>query len=496
MNENIAQRLRYCSTLPSLPGVAIRIIDLANRPDTSMVQICEQVSMDPALSAKFLKVARSPLYLTRRAANNVRQAVSLLGTHASIMIALSFSLMHPFRSNDSSKHIDTPAFWRRAVLCALACRALGEKCGLKKLDDLFLAGLMQDIGILVFDVMMPDEYAPVNMAASGHDALLEAERETFGSGHDEVGYWLLKRWKLPDYLALSCLASHSLTREKEAMSRMTACIAVSGYIADQFLNLGNREIAAMATRMAREYLDLEDDGLADVLDAVAVGLPEAEDLFDISLLDSSEISAIMSEARDLQMLRQLKKSRELERNSQRDALTGAHNRGYFDTILEREFELATRHNWPLSVAMIDLDHFKSVNDTYGHQAGDSVLISVVRTVQNQLRPDDIFARYGGEEFVIILPGTNLENTLRILSRLKDNIEAAVHSLAQGQQLRVTASIGVATHMDGGMQFSRTDEIINAVDQAMYLAKSQGRNRVEPWAPCMMPLPTRAQPNDA
>ena len=480
MNENIEQRLRYCSTLPSLPGVAIRIIDLANKPETSMVQICEQVSMDPALSAKFLKVARSPLYLTRRAANNVRQAVSLLGTHASIMIALSFSLMQSFRSGGGSKHIDTGYFWRRAVLCALACRALGEKCGLKKLDDLFLAGLLQDIGILVFDVMMPDEYVQVNKAASGHNALLEAEREAFGAGHDEVGYWLLKRWKLPDYLALSCLASHSLAQEKEAMSRMTACIAVSGCIADQFLNMGNREIATRTASTAKDYLDLDDDSLAEVLDAVAASLPEAEDLFDIGLVDSAEISAIMGEARDLQLLRQLKKSRELERNSQRDALTGAHNRGYFDLILEREFELSTRHGWPLSVAMIDLDHFKSVNDTYGHPIGDAVLISVVRAVQGLLRPDDIFARYGGEEFVIILPGTGLENTLRVLERLRESISGIEHFPKKGESLKVSASIGVAAHMDGGQQFNRTEDVVKAVDEAMYLAKSRGRNRIEAW----------------
>ncbi|MBS1169473.1 MAG: diguanylate cyclase [Burkholderiaceae bacterium] len=480
MNESIAQRLRYCSTLPSLPAVAIRIIDLANKPETSMVQICEQVSLDPALSAKFLKVARSPLYLTRRAANNVRQAVSLLGTHASIMIALSFSLMQSFRENPDSKHIDTVRFWRRAVLCALACRALGEKCGLKKLDDLFLAGLMQDIGILVFDVMMPEEYAPVNQAATDHDALLETEREVFGAGHDEVGYWLLKRWKLPDYLALSCLARHSLTQEKEAMSRMAGCIAVSGYIADQFMNMGNREMATHSATAAKEFLDLDDDGLADVLDAVAMSLPEAESLFDISLLDSSEISALMSEARDLQMLRQLKKSRELELNSQRDALTGAHNRGYLDSILEREFELSSRHGWPLSVAMIDLDHFKTVNDMYGHQVGDAVLISVVRAVQGVLRPDDIFARYGGEEFVVVLPGAGLESTLRVLQRLKDSISSLEHFPIKGEPLRITASIGVATHMDAGQRFERIEDIVKAIDQAMYQAKNRGRNRIEMW----------------
>jgi diguanylate cyclase (GGDEF)-like protein len=480
MNDNIAEKLHYCSTLPSIPAVAVKIIDLANRPDSSMIEICDYVSMDPALSVKFLKVAHSPLYLTRRTATNVRQAISLLGTHASIMIALSFSLVHSMQDQQGGKHIDRTQFWRRAMLSALACRALGETVGLKKLDDLFLAGLLQDIGILVFDAMMPDEYHQVNRGSLDHDDLLQAECDAFGAGHDEVGYWLLKRWKLPDYLALSCLAKHSMTLEKEAMSKMSACIAVSGMVADHFLNPKDLAISTLAYQAAFNYLEMDSQTLSEVMDLVASRLPAAEELFDISLLASTDISAIMSEARDLQMLRQLSKARELERSSLRDALTGAHNRGFLDSVLQREFELASHHGWPLSVAMIDLDFFKNVNDTYGHPVGDSVLVSVVRNVQSQLRPDDIFARYGGEEFVLLLPGTELGPTLKLLARLKESISNIQHLSDKGLPVKVTASIGVVSHMDGGVQFDRPEDIIKAVDEALYVAKNAGRNRVEAW----------------
>ena len=480
MNENIAERLRYCTNLPSIPGIAVRIIDLANQPDSSMIQICDCVSLDPALSAKFLRVARSPLYLTRRTATNVRQAISMLGTHASIMIALSFSLVSSMQEQSGSAHIDRNHFWRRAMLSALACRALGELQGLKKLDDLFLAGMLQDIGVLVFDSMMPDEYHQVNRSAVSHEELLQAERAKFGSGHDEVGYWLLKRWKLPEYVALSCLASHSLSMEKEAMSKMSACIAVSGSIADHFLDTTNEAATVQAYQKALDYLDMDSEALTNVLDMVAARLPETEELFDIKILAPADISAVMAEARDLQMLRQLNKSRELERSSQRDALTGAHNRGFLDSALLREFDLATRHGWPLSVAMIDLDHFKSVNDSHGHPVGDAVLIAVVRNILNQLRPDDIFARYGGEEFVVVLPGTALEPALKLMDRLKDSIAKIEHMNGKGTSIKVTASIGAVAHMDGETRFNRVDELVKAVDEALYSAKNAGRNRVESW----------------
>ena len=264
------------------------------------------------------------------------------------------------------------------------------------------------------------------------------------------------------------------------MSSMTACIAVSGSIADYFLEADNPNNSAHAYKVARDYLDMDSDEFSNLLDVVASRLPAAEELFDISILAPAEITAILAEAKDLQMLRQLSKSRELERSSQRDALTGAHNRGFLDNVLRREFDLSTRHNWPLSVAMIDLDHFKNVNDTYGHPVGDSVLISVVRSVQAQLRPDDIFARYGGEEFVLVLPGTALEPTLKLLVRLKDSIASIEHEHSKGTPLRITASIGVVAHMDSGMRFDRPEDIIKAVDEALYLAKNSGRNRVESW----------------
>jgi diguanylate cyclase (GGDEF)-like protein len=481
MIENITSRLRYCSSLPTIPGIAMRIVDLANRPDTNIVQISDYVSMDPALSAKFLRVARSPLYMTRRSATNVRQAISLMGTHASIMIALSFSLIHSMKDRKNSDHINLDLFWRRSLLSALSARALGEKLGYKKLDDLFLAGLLQDVGILAFDALMPTEYEKVCLAALSHDELLQAERKTFGAGHDEVGYWLLKQWKLPDYLALSCLANHSLTQEKEAMSKMTSCVAVSSCIADHFLNSDDLKLKERAYDVAAEYLELDQEALSCVLDTIAARLPAAEELFDIRLIDPVEVDSVMTEARDLQMLRQLSRDMELERGTLRDALTGLHNHSYLDSILRREFELSTRNNWPLSIAMINLDHLRQINNTYGHLVGDSVLISIVRNVQGQIRPDDIFARYHGENFVLVMPGAALDQTELLMERLLESISNIEHKHDSESSLKVTVSIGVAAHMDGATQFTHPGDFIKAVDDALIQAKSTGRNRVTIWS---------------
>lgn len=480
MKKTILDRLRYCPDLPTLPAVAIRVIELSNDPESGMPEMCAEISKDPALSAKILRLAHSPIYQTRREATNIRQAISLLGTHAATMIALSFSLMETLRDKKVMAKIDPAHFWRRAMLTALACRALGEHCGAKSPDDFFLAGLMQDIGILVLDVAFADEYEKIDYARLTHEALTQKEKEILKTSHDEVGKWLLESWNLPNYLSLACVAGHTFGENQQNLSQMTACVALSTVIADKFLNPENKDFSPSAHH-SKAYLSLSDADLHRAMSLVGERIPEAEKLFEVSILSAMETQAILSEAKNQKMMHELQKVKELERSIKRDALTGAYNRTYLDEVFEREFQFSKAHDWPLSVAMLDLDKFKHVNDEYGHQAGDAVLVTLVHAIQNQLRPDDVFVRYGGEEFVLLLPGTSLRNAMQLLTRLKDTISRVSHSPLEGVVLQVTASIGVASiQMENQPQFEQKEELIAAIDSAMYHAKQNGRNRVEIW----------------
>tara|TARA_R110002073_G_scaffold81204_1_gene195069 strand:+ start:428 stop:1921 length:1494 start_codon:yes stop_codon:yes gene_type:complete len=482
VNDNLTKQLRFCNTLPSLPAVALKIIDLANDPDADINKACQYISLDPALAAKILKTANSPLYKSRRSASNIRQAVSILGTHAVTVIALSFSLATSLMKQTGQYHaaFDNNAFWRRSIASALACRALGEKLGLKSPDDLFLAGLLQDIGILIFSTMMPEEYEPVFTSTSDHDLLLRAERKTFGAGHDELGHALLKKWHLPDYISMACLTSHSQPTPKEIEPSLFACVAASGHIADYFLNPGETGKITAATQSAQSWLGFDSVVLMDVIDIMATGLISIEDIFEISIHNPKELSGILSEAKELLQIQSLSKVKELEEKSQHDGLTGARNRGYFDETLKREFYLSLQHALPLTVAMIDLDHFKKVNDTYGHPVGDALLITTVRTILSQIRQDDTLSRYGGEEFALILPGSTLLSTRKLLLRLKDSIAAISHKLEDGRTVNVTVSIGFATTMDSTANFEKPDDLIKAADLALYAAKHAGRNQIIEW----------------
>lgn len=164
----------------------------------------------------------------------------------------------------------------------------------------------------------------------------------------------------------------------------------------------------------------------------------------------------------------------LERLTRTDPLTQVENRRHFDTMLEEEFLRARRYERPLSLCMLDLDHFKRLNDAHGHQAGDAALVAVADRCKRSLRRCDTVARYGGEEFALILPETPAEGARLAVDRLRESI--ANEPIHHGQTvLHVTASIGVATFPHELV--TKPQELLALADAALYDAKRLGRNRV-------------------
>jgi diguanylate cyclase (GGDEF)-like protein len=169
---------------------------------------------------------------------------------------------------------------------------------------------------------------------------------------------------------------------------------------------------------------------------------------------------------------------QLEKETQVDPLTGLCSRAHLDFVLEQEFEQALHSHGPLSVAFCDLDNFKKVNDSHGHQAGDRVLESAARLLRAKTRESDTVARYGGEEFVIVLPNTDRETARRVCERIVRAFSEAPHDVGL-LQLPVTLSIGCATH-SVEEPFADAAQLLNAADLALYAAKNRGRNQVIPY----------------
>ncbi|MGM0594802.1 MAG: diguanylate cyclase, partial [Pseudomonadota bacterium] len=159
--------------------------------------------------------------------------------------------------------------------------------------------------------------------------------------------------------------------------------------------------------------------------------------------------------------------------AQTDELTGLHNRRHFMALLEAEIKRSHRSGHPLTLAMADLDHFKQVNDRFGHTVGDHALQAVAGTLRQGSRQYDIVGRYGGEELTIVLPGLDLEEARRVLERLRQQVAALTLESGEGEPVSLTISMGVAPLRPG----MNADELIDQADKLLYCAKEQGRNRL-------------------
>lgn len=176
-------------------------------------------------------------------------------------------------------------------------------------------------------------------------------------------------------------------------------------------------------------------------------------------------------------------SKELEEKNKRlndlvniDGLTGVYNHRYFQHALDQETSRSLRHRYSISILLIDIDHFKNFNDTYGHQMGDFVLTEFAACIRKNIRQYDTLARYGGEEFVVILPETNAEQGSCVAEKLRITIEN--HSFQNDNEVyHVTASFGQASGQPAADSDFSKNELIRKADQALYEAKRKGRNQV-------------------
>jgi diguanylate cyclase (GGDEF)-like protein len=170
----------------------------------------------------------------------------------------------------------------------------------------------------------------------------------------------------------------------------------------------------------------------------------------------------------------------LKRQGMTDTLTALNNRRFFEQRLQEEIEVVRRSETPLSCMMLDVDYFKNVNDSYGHQVGDQVLREVAALIRAQLRGSDVLSRYGGEEFVALLSHTDSETAQEVAERVRSAIEQHLFSLPNGDEFNVTISIGVATYTptsDLAPNLPDGQTLVGRADRCLYAAKGGGRNRI-------------------
>ncbi len=493
MTPEIKKKLQSCPSLPTPTPIAVQIITLANEPEIDLHRFIGILNCDPALASKILRTANSSLYSYPKKIGNLHQAVMVLGLNATISLALSFSLMKSLQTNRVSG-LDYALYWKRALIAGTTCRVLGVTCGFTEIEELYLASLMQDLGMLALDQVFLDLYNHPELDQTCHASIISQEDQCLRVNHAAVGSWLLTQWNFPDRLRLAVTGSDDPSRipPQDERARFAYCVSLSGKIAEIFLRKSHDDYLQTIKEKAYAWLNLTPDELMEVLETTQGLLPETEKIFQTDLQTWTEPQAILEQARESLLLRSLQSLKEvqelqintaameaqfqnLEETHRHDPLTGTLTRAYLDQYLETSFDQALAKEECLTLVFGDLDKFKSVNDTYGHQAGDSVLQSTARLLLSQVRTTDMVGRYGGEEFVLILPKTSSTAAEIVCERILYAFRNTTHAIAKNQHIKVTISLGVATHTPDH-PYSNITDLLLAADKAVYHSKSHGRNR--------------------
>jgi len=506
--DEFVQKTLQSEELPTLPVVATKLISLTSKEETTLADIAGLISQDIALSSKVLKVSNSAFYSFPQQIGSIKQAVSILGTNAVRSLVLSFSFLSIKKGREKTE-FNFEKFWEKSLGAAVAAKLILEQVKGADTEEIFVAGLLQNLGELVMARTFPAQYDSVlKTIQKEKQGSIDVEESILGVNHCFIGAEVAKNWGFPEGLVLPILYHHDLEKctSKDLKTQITVKTV---YLSDLLVNILYSEKPDVYHRRfrkeAKKLLGLNNNDIESILEQMHSKVQEAGAYFNLKIKAVKPVQEILQEANIRlslinldydQINKQLvqakihleKMTRELEKKNKIlknlvniDGLTGIYNHRFFQNSIDREISRATRHESFLSLLLIDIDHFKLFNDTYGHQIGDFVLVEFAKILSDNIRQYDTLARYGGEEFAIILPKTPTEGALAAGEKLRLAIEKATFT-EKSESYHVTASFGQAYCSPATDEGFDKNTFISQADQALYEAKEKGRNCVVGFAP--------------
>ena len=498
LNNNLQQMITDKLKLPSPPAIAVQILN-AVRKEEGLNDLTKIIAADPALTGKMLQIANSGFYALSTKVTSIDRALTILGTNVIKNIALSFVIATDLRSEDRSG-FDLDEYWRRSVTAAVAAELLNQQLGCEN-DDIFVTALLHNIGMLAISLQYKEDYRQllITAKATQTEDLIQPEQTTFGFDHQQVGTLLVSQWGLPDRVAKPICYHHQPGTAPEEF-RQAAYIL---HFADLLSAVYSEPESAVKVRQLQTELESHYafDRLASrsLIDKVAEKSIEMLKSFELEAGDIKTYSQMLQEANEQlgqlnlsyeQLVIELKEAKDKSERLARelsdanlrlndlvytDSLTGLYNHRYFQENLATELTRAKRYSFCVSLILFDIDHFKKVNDNYGHPAGDQVLINLAQAIKQTVRPSDVIARYGGEEFAVILPETDMNGVKVFAARLRRCVEGIITTVEKGQ-IKVTISVGGTTFCPEQPEITK-EILLKTADRGLYMSKENGRNQV-------------------
>lgn len=478
MNE-IIEAIVNSDNIPTPPGVALRLLELYNQEDVDASEISQVLGADPVLTAKLIAYSNSPILGRSIQTTSLKQAVVAAGMRATRIIGLSFSLMQS--SGNKVAGFDFDEFWNQSLATAVAARTLSEHLRFEA-DEAFLMGLILNIGEMAIASTFPDEYVVMTRKAKEAGLpLVQLEQEKWSENRYPIGRLLLEKWNFPSNIA-GTIGDYGDPQSEPCgvLDVLRLAEQISAMLFEKDLSIDQIQTAKS---FAKSNLDIDEDTFEQLFDKIVPTWSEYAQLLEFDVANAVTILDLENQARhqiasfSLGMAAEnaeiQRQNLDLKTKALVDGLTGLKNRRAYETEAAEKLDQSKLEQKLFVLMVIDIDHFKRINDTHGHAAGDAVLTEVGQVLHDDLRRKDSVFRIGGEEFVVILPDCNPRDAVSAAERLRSAIEET-NIRYNAETLKVTASVGV-TFCDPTNSLS-LEQLFEQADQQLYRAKSEGRNR--------------------
>ncbi|MFO0749760.1 MAG: HDOD domain-containing protein [Myxococcota bacterium] len=457
-------------TLPSAPlGLAL-VLEAADNEETSLARLGWLVNREPGLATHILRLSNSAAYGVGRAVGSVSQATVLLGSRT----VRNMTLSHIVRSVSlglGAGEFDQTLFWEHSLRRASAAHVMAQRLRFDDPGEAFTAGLIQDLGLLMMAVQWPALGKRISATMSMPGSARRAEeRALTGTTHDQIFGPIAGEWGVPADMIRAIGDHHAeiITVPDRRGQALAEILRLGDALADvsqaglsvEAMGLARRLLdnTKSARRFSLELLVAETaKGMREMSDALQIRIrrqPTWEELTRAAQQAVTKVSTGYEEetrrletmlAQQAQLAKELEnKNKELERLATTDGLTNVANRRELCRRLDAALDAASEGRAAVSVLMIDLDLFKQVNDSHGHDAGDAVLKDVASRLAKGLRAEDFIGRMGGEEFAIVITGSTAQQAQFAAERLRLLVRSRSVMLPDRRSLLVTASVGGTT----------------------------------------------------
>jgi diguanylate cyclase (GGDEF)-like protein len=478
---------RQKKTEPLSPA-ASQIVQAALRDDISLSDLSDMALGDPAFALRVLTYVNNPVLGIGRRIDSIQQAAMLLGLRGLRSLALSLVITHLAPETEG-----TEVLLANCLRRAIAAQYIAQRIQYPEPETCFTLGLFLDCGLLVS--AKDDAKSAIVIGSSPACFRLIRERAVGFRMHPDLGAAVAKDHFLSEEFIEGILRHHGLTCPATPLVRVAwlaervAAVFEGGYYAP----------ARAAAEEALTYVGLDTKQLDEMLERIPQGVVELSTVFERYVGPQLEIETLQARAGEsistiteqyeslVSSLESLVRSKEtiemalrnangrIEELTTTDPLTGLCNRQALQIALERDLSRTDRDASDLSILLIDIDGFKSVNDTWGHAIGDALLALIGRVILGTLRSGDVAGRFGGEEFLVILPNTNASGANIVAERIRAAVPNNALAGPQGP-ISVTCSIGLCHERGPGCRTIQ-ELLLRRAEQALYAAKKSGRDCV-------------------